>query len=67
MLAMWAYTFNGMAVGILILQEVILKKIFGGSALEITILTMSMPVSNLFSIYPAPLIKRTARKLFSSI
>ncbi|MFO8061583.1 MAG: MFS transporter [bacterium] len=61
-LAMWAYMFNGMVVGILILQEVILKKTFSGSALEITILTMIMPVSNLFSIYFAPLIKRTVKK-----
>lgn len=62
LLAMSAYMFNGIVVGILILQEVILKKAFNGSALEITLLTMIMPASNLFSIYFAPLIKRTVKK-----
>ncbi len=57
-----AYFFNGLTLGILILQEVILKKTLSGTPLQITILTMIMPISNLFSIYFARLIKFSKNK-----
>ncbi|MCK4524159.1 MFS transporter [candidate division WOR-3 bacterium] len=60
--ALSAYLLNGISLGIIILQEVILKKTLGGTPFEITILTMIMPFSNFFSVYFAPIIKKSQHK-----
>lgn len=43
--------FNGISLGVLLLQEFILRKTLFGNLFEITILVMIQPVSNLFSIF----------------
>lgn len=43
--------FNGLSLGVLLLQEFILRKTLFGNLFEITVLVMIQPVSNLFSIF----------------
>jgi hypothetical protein len=49
---------NGLAIGIALLQEIILKKSLFASDLEVTILVFLVSSSNLFSIYGAEIINR---------
>ena len=53
---------NGITIGILILQEIVLKKTLLGTPFEITLLTMIAPFSNFFSIYFARIIKTYPNK-----
>ncbi len=62
LLTLSASAFNGLILGILILQEVILKKTLNGTALEITLLTMVPTFSNIFSVYFSRMIKYSSRK-----
>ncbi|HAF07430.1 MAG: hypothetical protein XD76_0376 [candidate division TA06 bacterium 32_111] len=54
--------FNGISLGVLLLQEFILRKTLLGSLFEITLLVMIQPVSNIFSIFFYPLSKKFKRK-----
>lgn len=60
--ALSSYLLNGITLGILILQEVVLKKTLLGTPLEITLLTMVAPFSNFFSIYFSRIIKTDPNK-----
>lgn len=60
--AVFSYLLNGITLGILILQEVVLKKTLMGTPLEITLLTMIAPFSNFFSIYFSRIIKTDPNK-----
>ncbi len=51
--------FNGIAIGIIILQDIILKKSLGGSDFQVMILTFLISSSFLFSIYGSELINRS--------
>ncbi len=51
--------FNGIAIGIILLQDVILKKTLGGSDFEVMILTLLVSSSFLFSIYGSELVNRS--------
>lgn len=62
LLSLSAAVFNGITLGVLILQEVILRKTLNGTALEITLLTMVPTFSNLFSVYFSRTIKFSRRK-----
>ena len=57
-----AQSFNGLCLGVLILQEVILRKTLSGSSLQITILTMINPVANLFIIFMMDMFSRLHRR-----
>ena len=50
-LLFFAQSFNGLCLGILLLQEVILRKTLSGTPLQITLLTMVNPVANIFIVY----------------
>ncbi len=51
--------FNGIAIGIILLQDVILKKTLGGSDFEIMILSLLVSSAFLFSIYGSELVNRS--------
>lgn len=51
--------FNGIAIGIILLQDVILKKTLGGSDFQVMILTFLVSSSFLFSIYGSELVNRS--------
>lgn len=51
--------FNGIAIGIILLQDVILKKTLGGSNFQVMILTFLVSSSFLFSIYGSELVNRS--------
>lgn len=51
--------FNGIAIGIILLQDVILKKTLGGSDFEVMILTLLVSSAFLFSIYGSELVNRS--------
>jgi hypothetical protein len=51
--------FNGIAIGIILLQDVILKKTLGGSNFEVMILTLLVSSAFLFSIYGSELVNRS--------
>jgi len=57
-----ASVFNGISFGVLILQEFILRKTLSGTPLEVTLLVMMQPVSNLFSIFAYDISKRFKSK-----
>lgn len=54
--------FNGISLGVLLLQEFILRKTLFGNLFELTVLVMIQPVSNLFSIFFYPLSKNFKKK-----
>jgi hypothetical protein len=51
--------FNGIAIGIILLQDVILKKTLGGTDFQVMILTFLVSSSFLFSIYGSELVNRS--------
>ncbi|MBZ0202279.1 MAG: MFS transporter, partial [Ignavibacteria bacterium] len=51
--------FNGIAIGIILLQDIILKKSLGGSDFQVMILTFLISSSFLFSIYGSELVNRS--------
>lgn len=53
--------FNGISLGILLLQDVILKKSLEASSFEVTVLIFMTSIAFLFSIYGAEIINRAAR------
>lgn len=53
--------FNGISLGILLLQDVILKKSLEASNFEVTVLIFMTSIAFLFSIYGAEIINRAAR------
>lgn len=54
-----AQVFNGIAIGIILLQDVILKKTLGGSNFQVMILTFLVSSSFLFSIYGSEIVNRS--------
>jgi len=72
--------FNGIVAGIIVIQEIILKKSLSGTNFEVTILIYLTSISFLFSIYGTEIIDRsdnmeqklltaqiTGQKLFSGL
>ena len=57
-----AQSFNGICLGILILQEVVLRKTLSGSPFQITLLTMVNPVANLFIIFVMDIFSRIKKR-----
>jgi len=57
-----AQSFNGLCLGILLLQEVILRKTLSGSSLQITLLTMVNPVANVFIVYVMDIFSQVRRR-----
>ncbi|MBN8569524.1 MAG: MFS transporter [Ignavibacteria bacterium] len=53
--------FNGISLGILLLQDVILKKSLEASNFEVTVLIFMTSIAFLFSIYGAEIINRSSR------
>lgn len=53
--------FNGISLGILLLQDVILKKSLEASNFEVTVLIFMTSIAFLFSIYGAEIINRAAK------
>ena len=51
--------FNGIAIGVVLLQDVILKKTLGGSDFQVMILSLLVSSSFLFSIYGSELVNRS--------
>lgn len=51
--------FSGIAIGIILLQDVILKKTLGGTDFQVMILTLLVSSSFLFSIYGSELVNRS--------
>lgn len=58
-LHIFSQVFNGIAIGIILLQDVILKKTLGGSDFEVMILTLLVSSAFLFSIYGSELVNRS--------
>ncbi len=54
--------FSGIAIGIILLQDVILKKTLGGSDFEVMILTLLVSSAFLFSIYGSELVNRSRNR-----
>ncbi|HEX2786976.1 MAG TPA: MFS transporter [Ignavibacteria bacterium] len=54
--------FNGLVAGIIVLQEIILKKSLSGTDFEVTVLIYLTSISFLLSIYGSEIINRTSNK-----
>jgi Major Facilitator Superfamily len=54
--------FNGIAIGIVLLQDIILKKTLGGTDFQVMILSFLISSSFLFSIYGSELVNRSASR-----
>lgn len=54
--------FNGIAIGIILLQDVILKKTLGGSNFEVMMLSLLVSSAFLFSIYGSEFINRSGNR-----
>ena len=59
--------FNGIALGIIILQDIILKKTLGGTNFEIMLLMLFSHSSNLFSVYGSEIVNRSYNRAKSII
>lgn len=54
--------FNGLVAGIIVIQEIILKKSLSGTDFEVALLIYLTSISFLFSIYGSEIINRTSNK-----
>jgi len=59
--------FNGIALGIFILQDIVLKKTLGGSNLEVMMLMLFLHSSNLVSMYGSEIVNRSYNRAKSII
>jgi hypothetical protein len=59
--------FNGISLGILLLQDIILKKYFGGSAFQIMLLSLLSSSAFLVSIYGAEIVNRSYNRSLTII
>jgi len=59
--------FNGLALGIILLQDIILKKTLGGSNFDVMLLMVLTHSSNLVSMYGSEIVNRSYNRAKSII